>query len=261
GNSAALFFENHCGNSSFRGCCRLPLRIFCNLGRSGTASCSILAALFVRAGELFHCSCVGYCTAQATFCPNICCLLNSYREKGAVPFRMRLSKCGVRPMRKSVLGIFTVAALAASVVIEVAAAQRRDDGSRRAGGAAISGGAETTQPTPPSGGGPGKLPSAGQIPAPTSAASKSADTVPATGMGKPPSAGQIPAPTSAASKRADAVPATGMGKPPSPTGEGPAATRSSANAAATGGQAMASSVRTTDRYSGTHRRGDRYSGR
>ena len=101
-------------------------------------------------------------------------------------------------MRKSVLGIFTVAALAASVAIDVAAAQMRDDGSRRGGGAAISGGAETTQPTPPSGGGPGKLPSSGQIPAPTSEASKRADTVPATGMGKPPSAGEIPAAGSSA---------------------------------------------------------------
>src|SRR5262245_5314466 len=101
-------------------------------------------------------------------------------------------------MRKSVLGIFTVAALAASVAIDVAAAQMRDDGSRRGGGAAISGGAETTQPTPPSGGGPGKLPSAGQIPPPTSEASKRADTVPATGMGKPPSAGEIPAAGSSA---------------------------------------------------------------
>src|SRR5262245_25576066 len=163
-------------------------------------------------------------------------------------------------MRKSVLGIFTVAALAASVAIDVAAAQTgadRGDGSRKAG-AATSGGAAATQPTPPpSGGGPGKLPSAGQIPAPTSAASKRADTVPATGMGKPPSAGQIPAPTSAASKRADTVPATGMGKPPSPTGEGPAATRPFASATATGrvegrstsGRAMASSGPTTDRYS------------
>src|SRR5262245_5102960 len=59
-----------------------------------------------------------------------------------------------------------------------------------------------------------------------------------------------------------------MGKPPSPTGEGTAATRSFASAAATGrverrstsGRAMASSGPTTDRYSGTYRRGDRYSG-
>jgi hypothetical protein len=140
-------------------------------------------------------------------------------------------------MRKSVLGIFTVAALAASVAIDVAAAQRAADrDGSRAGGAATGGGAAATQPTPPSGGGPGKLPSAGQI----------------------------PAPTSAASKRADTVPATGMGKPPSPTGEGPAATRSSASASATGrvegratsGRAMASSSLTTDRYSGTYRRGD-----
>ena len=101
-------------------------------------------------------------------------------------------------MRKSVLGIFTIAALTVSVAIDVAAAQMRDDGSRRGGGAAISGGAETTQPTPPSGGGPGKLPSAGQIPAPTSEASKRVDAVPATGMGKPPSAGEIPAPGSSA---------------------------------------------------------------
>src|SRR5262249_55854210 len=125
------------------------------------------------------------------------------------------------PMRKSVIGIFTVAALAASVAIDVAAAQKRDDGSR-GGGAATSGGAAATQATPPSGGGPGKLPSAGQI----------------------------PAPTSAASKRVDTVAATGMGKPPSPTGERPAATRSSA---ATSSQAMVRSGPTTARYRGDYR--------
>ena len=77
-------------------------------------------------------------------------------------------------MRKSVVGIFTVAALAASVTFDVAAAQRgdRSDGSRGAS-AATSGGAAVSQP-PPSG--PGKLPSAGEIPKPTSAASQRVDT-------------------------------------------------------------------------------------
>src|SRR5262249_47613708 len=166
------------------------------------------------------------------------------------------------------LGIFTVAALAASVTFDVAAAQRgdRSDGTRGAS-AATSGGAAVSQP-PPSG--PGKLPSAGEISAPTSAVSKRVDTPAATGMGKPPSSGEIPKPTSAASQRVDTPAPTGMGKPPSPTGERTATTRSSANAAATGrveGRATSgrtamasSSIRTTDRYAGTYRRGDRYSG-
>jgi hypothetical protein len=166
-------------------------------------------------------------------------------------------------MRKSVLGIFTVAALAATVTFDVAAAQRgdRSDGSRGAT-AATSGGAAVSQP-PPSG--PGKLPSAGEIPAPTSAASQRVDTPAPSGMGKPPSTGEIPKPTSAASQRVDTPAPTGMGKPPSPTGERTATTRSSASAAAAGrveGRATrgrtamaSSSIRTTDRYAGTYRPG------